>query len=417
MSSMHSRRKINIPLSIEKVDSGSYNYFLNEKKVLLFLVSLFGCAAFIFLTVRLATSMGSQFMALGLYSSITISAIYLFYFIRWVIFEERRQRRLMAALINSRESYYSAFWGIDNIQENGIISYKVSKMIMKRALIVKTTRGSVVGRPANFPEQHQEALAKFYRALYSEGFSIRKYSVAENKLEPDNLRYILDQTNNYKGVEGTPAKKIAVAYANHLLHLTRLHKSIESEYYIIYCSSFFKMRKFYQIVENIIRQNLGSNFFKDKRILNAAEVKAFTAYILQINGFPEVAPDEDDIPDFSEYGEVTKAYNMDGSEKLIIYRDEDEEDDEEYEDEDESLDSPKYPGNIDVEIPAQERKVYRGQKNNTVKYDVKVLTRGEGEEVLDDEEEVSLTDLLKPKEEPKQSEEEEVDLLAILNKK
>lgn len=308
---MSKPKQIKIPFSIERTEASRYNYFFNEKKTFRLLVILLLCFVFTFGCIKIGSMVMINGITYGLYFGLGISLIVLFQTVRFVIFEETRQRELMKKLYDNQISPYTKVMSISKIDDNGLIHYKYNGEKLTKALVIKVTKGSVVGRPENFTAQYHQFISEFYRKILSEKLRIRHYSDHETEI-PANLNYLIKKANEQ---QDPFIRNLNVLYTDNLLHQVITAGAIEVDYYMIYCDNYLQMRKFYRIVQNILENTLESNFFKHKKILNKAEVEHFNAQVLQLSSFPDI--DEGVIVDFAEYGEVVRAFSSSGEEIFI----------------------------------------------------------------------------------------------------
>lgn len=306
-------KKNKIPLSIERTEVSAYNYFFNEKKMIALIATFIGGAILTFLLVKMLSAMVINGMAYGMVIGITATVVAYFFIFRFVVFEEKRQRRLLKKLQDEQLSAYDSFWEISTIdKDSGLIHFRPDGDKIKKAVVIEVTRGSIVARNAKFYEYYQKTLTLFKRDLLTEGYKIRQYSMAKTGSIPENLQHLIDKAN---AIKNPKARQVAIMYTDNLLSKVKLSKAIEVDYYMIYCDQYYKMREFHQTVRRIMLSNFESNFFKDKQILDRQGVMQFFAEVLQVKAFPII--DQNATVPFSEYGEVVRAFD-DADNELFI---------------------------------------------------------------------------------------------------
>jgi hypothetical protein len=390
-----------IPLSIERTEVSSYNYFFNEKKMLILIANFILNAVITFLLVKFLSSGVAGGMTMGLLIGAVTTIVSYFYIIRFVVFEEKRQRRLFKSLQDERISPYSSFWNISKIDNagntRGMIHYKPDGDTIKKAIVIKVTRGSIVARNEKFYSYYHQTIAQFMRDLLGEGYRVRQYSLAEFGNIPENLQYLIDKAN---AITDPKIRQISVMYTDNLLSKVKHAKAIEVDYFMIYCTQYFRMRDFYATAYGIMLKNFESNFFKDKKILDQPGVMQFFAQILQVNAFP-IINQESTVP-FAEYGEIVRAFDGSNNE-LFIEQLESEvtEGPDQYEEED------------DIEVVPEK---VQSEPRISRTYDIG-FNKATNDSIKEKTDEINLVRMVQEQENPIEEDEEEDNLIRIFDRK
>ena len=162
-------KKLFMPLSIEQQSTSRKNYFFTTKKgiMLLFII----LPSILWVPRMASLTPGSiKGLLIGLFTYV----IFFTLFIRFVIFEEATWKKIF----NERERYklssHKYFWGIDRIDNTGLIHYRYSVVGgVKNAVIVKLIQGYDVGRGENYHDRFRYSVRVFMHELLREGYSFK----------------------------------------------------------------------------------------------------------------------------------------------------------------------------------------------------------------------------------------------------
>lgn len=300
------RNKIFIPMSIDQNSTTRDGYFSSPLKVAVAIIGIMPGIPWTFYSLKLSNnSMMVMTIAILLY-------LFLYsYLIRFFVFEERRLKRMLKTLERNKISKADYFWGIDEIDSKGVIKYKYS-LGLRRAVVVKVTRGSAVGVPVTFEEDFMESNLKFTRSLLSQGFGYMKYTKMERKQLPDGL---VDYLNRMERMEAGAAKSVVKMNLSTISDFTKDYKSVIVDYYVVSNTNLRLLSSFRSVVLDALRSAYGNDiYFRGTRLLDDDEVIDFIEDVTNVRGLSKKGYYEIEDRSFEEYGEVFRVFDDAGNE-------------------------------------------------------------------------------------------------------
>lgn len=356
MSYFTNNRKMYVPLSIDTVEARKSNYFLSNTKMLWAFLAMLPIFALLTPMIQAGVS---------IYPIIVVSVIYLIgysFIIRYVIFEEKRLRKMVRELDENRISEMSHFWGNDKIgdgeEDDGIIyySYTGSSKGTTKGLVVKLERGSTVGVPEGHYEDYRRVKENFLRSLHMNNFYPQCY---EMQKRPEMQKSLLEYAEVLSGMKNE--------YHQRLLKLQLTINSVYSmgknqryvEYYVIKRDNFNK--NFRRVVETILEDTFGqSGYITEATILDKRGVEEFYKNYLLVDTLDSNNVRKAvDVEPFENFAKVHRLVDVEGREVPIQFLDE--------------LDTDKYGGkDIDVEIKIKNKKDIKKEERRVRQLDIEI---------------------------------------------
>jgi len=308
-----------VPLSIDEVEVRSGNYFLSNKKM------FFAVMAFlpVFIPIWILMDVG-----VGIIPILIVVGIYLigyFYFARFIIFEERRLRKMIRELDENKISGIEHFWGIDKIgggkDDDGTIyySYEGTRSGTTRGLVVMMDRGSVIGVPKGHYTNFRRTKERFLRQLHLNGLDVQWFEIQKKpELQPSLIRH----ANLLSNLENEYLGKLLKLQLNINTAFSMGDQQRYIDYIVVKRSRYSK--DFKKILQTAIDETLGTNnYFINPKIANKREVEDFFKNYLMMD-----MVDSDnirksvDIKPFESFAEVIRLVDSEGEEVPIRYLDE-----------------------------------------------------------------------------------------------
>jgi len=308
--------KVFIPLSIESTSVKRQNYFTSGSKGLILVLSI--VPAFIWIPYLTSLTKGSIMgMILG-----TLSYLIVFSFVlRFTIFEEGRFRQIFYSLNENKVSSYKYFWGIDRIDDNGIIHYSYEgKDSIRKAFVIKLIRGNIVGKGSSYARDFRETMRKIKSFILGKGVIVEEIQLSSNKGTPENIKHMY---RNVKKIKNQKAKELAQDHVNNIAFMARHSKQLETVYLVIIFEDALKFKFMESMSQTIVSIAKSSGFFKIAKQIEKYEVENFIEDYLAIRGIKSFEfPSE--IKPFDNYCTVESLYDSDGNEewfdKELIYK-------------------------------------------------------------------------------------------------
>lgn len=356
MSYFSDDEKMYVPLSIDTVEARRSNYFFSNKKM------LYAFIAFIPIFALLTPLIQAQAGLLPIMIVVVVYMVIYIYFLRFIVFEERRLKRMLRELDDNRVSEVDHFWGIDKVEDRGendgmiYYSYKGAARGITSGLVVMLERGSTVGVPVGHYREYRKTMERFFRALHLNNLY---GTVVELEREPELQESLKEYTELLKGLDNE--------YHQRLL---RLNLSINSIYtmdkeqryieYVVIKQDGFN-HNFRRLVETILTDVFSTNgYIQEARILNRRELEGFLKNYLQIETLDSSNIRKSvDVEPFENFALVHRLLDDKGREVPIHLMDE--------------LDIDKYRGkSIDQEIERLEKRERGKKKKEKEKLDIEI---------------------------------------------
>lgn len=311
-------RKMYVPLSIDTVEARKGNYFLSNKKMF-FAVMLF---LPIFIPLAILMDIGAGWIPL-----IIVAGIYMliyFYVARFLIFEEKRLRKMVRELDDNKVSGIEHFWEVDKIgggkEDDGTIyySFKGSATGTTRGLVVMMDRGSVIGVPKGHYKTFRRTKEQFLRRLHLSGLDVQWY---EMQKRPELQSSLIDHANKLSNLDN----KYLQTLLKLQLNINTVYSMGDQQRYVDYVV--VKREKhskdFKRVLQTIIEETLGQNdYFVNPHIANKNEVEEFYKNYLMMDTI-----DSDnirksvDIKPFENFAKVIRMLDETGKEIPIEHLD------------------------------------------------------------------------------------------------
>lgn len=272
--------KMFVPLTIDDMEVEDTSYFFNGQKLAIAAIGLLPYFIIFFL--------------LDYVTSITVfviyTAIYLTlysFLLRFVVFEEKRQRDEMMAMENNKVSDMSYFWSWDKLgkgkRDDGMVYIQSDGVSLKRGYIIEVDSGSVVGVPEGHYRQYRQTQQDFLRSVSALGMDVKVYNIRKRpELSPALKRYAR-MLRNLQGTENEALIKLSQLNIdiNFLYSITLDQRYVT--YYLLVNKRLENLRNFKGIVQSVVDKTFGSNIaFSNAHILTKPEVDEFlTVYFDQ----------------------------------------------------------------------------------------------------------------------------------------
>jgi hypothetical protein len=300
------KEKVFIPMSIDQNSTEQSGYFSSPMKTLIAIGSFIPGVIFVFFAY---SSSGDSYAIMGL-SAVMFLFVYS-YILRFLVFEERKLKKMMKSLDENKISNSEYFWGIHEIDLDGVIHYKYNTGL-KKAVIVKVSRGSTVGVSSDFHSRFKECNLKFSRSLLSQGFSYTKYTKLEKKQVPEGL---LDYSKRLEMIEDEAQRAVMKLNIDTISTFTKDFKSVVSDYYVVYNTDMRLMNTFRSVVRDTMVSSYGNEvYFRGTNILNDDETADFLSEILNIKSVNKKGYYNLEEYTFEDFGEVYRVFDSEGRE-------------------------------------------------------------------------------------------------------
>lgn len=274
-----SEDRMYVPLSIDMVEINKSNYFLSNKKMII------GLIAFLPLLIIVYPLIDGGIQLIPLLIVVCLYMVGYFYFARFVLFEEKRLRKMVKELDKNRVSEIDHFWYIDKIgggkNDDGMIYYAYDMKAggTTKGLIIKFDRGSTVGVPAGHYESYRETKQRFMRKLHESNFDFKWY---EMQKKPELQESLIDYADKLTKMDNEYHQKLLKLQLNINVEYSM---SVDQRYidYILVKRTNFN-RNFKNVLESIIDETLGQNgYIVNPKILGKREVEEFFSEYLNID--------------------------------------------------------------------------------------------------------------------------------------
>lgn len=272
--------KMFVPLTIDDMEVEDTSYFFNGQKLAIAAIGLLPYFIIFFL-LDYVTSI----MVFVIYTAIYLT-LYSF-LLRFVVFEEKRQRDEMMAMENNKVSDMSYFWSWDKLgtgkRDDGMVYIQSDGVSLKRGYIIEVDSGSVVGVPEGHYRQYRQTQQDFLRSVSALGMDVKVYNIRKRpELSPALKRYAR-MLRNLQGTENEALIKLSQLNIdiNFLYSITLDQRYVT--YYLLVNKRLENLRNFKGIVQSVVDKTFGSNIaFSNAHILTKPEVDDFlTVYFDQ----------------------------------------------------------------------------------------------------------------------------------------
>lgn len=272
--------KMFVPLTIDDMEVEDTSYFFNGQKLAIAAIGLLPYFIIFFL-LDYVTSI----MVFVIYTAIYLT-MYSF-LLRFVVFEEKRQRDEMMAMENNKVSDMSYFWSWDKLgtgkRDDGMVYIQSDGVSLKRGYIIEVDSGSVVGVPEGHYRQYRQTQQDFLRSVSALGMDVKVYNIRKRpELSPALKRYAR-MLRNLQGTENEALIKLSQLNIdiNFLYSITLDQRYVT--YYLLVNKRLENLRNFKGIVQSVVDKTFGSNIaFSNAHILTKPEVDDFlTVYFDQ----------------------------------------------------------------------------------------------------------------------------------------
>ena len=301
--------KIFIPMSIDQNSTTRAGYFFSPFKSFIMVGGFIPGVPWVMYAY---SSSGDNIW--GLLIGLVTFLIAHFYLIRFVVFEERRLKKMMRTLDENKRSGVDHFWGIDEIEDDGVIRYKYS-LGLRKAVIVKVVRGSTVGVASDFKERYKYSNLTFTRDLLRQRFGYMKYTKLERVDLPEGLK---DYNARVAKIEDENVKRVLLLNLKTIANFTKEYKSVVVDYYVVSASDPKLLSSFKPLVRDIMTKAFGGEvYFRGTHILDKNEVVQFLNDTLYVKGVRADGYQAVENYEFSDFGSVFRAFDHSGREVLF----------------------------------------------------------------------------------------------------
>ena len=301
--------KIFIPMSIDQNSTTRAGYFFSPFKSFIMVGGFIPGVPWVMYAY---SSSGDNIW--GLVIGLVTFLIAHFYLIRFVVFEERRLKRMMRTLDENKRSGVDHFWGIDEIEDDGVIRYKYS-LGLRKAVIVKVVRGSTVGVASDFKDRYKYSNLTFTRDLLRQSFGYMKYTKLERVELPEGIK---DYNARVAKIQDENVKRVLLLNLKTIANFTKEYKSVVVDYYVVSASDPKLLSSFKPLVHDIMTKAFGGEvYFRGTRILDKTEVVQFLNDTLYVKGVRADGYQAVENYDFSAFGSLFRAFDDGGKEVLF----------------------------------------------------------------------------------------------------
>ena len=269
-----------VPLTIDDMEVEDTSYFFNGQKLAIAAIGLLP-----YFTIFFLLDYVTSIMVFVIYTAIYLT-LYSF-LLRFVVFEEKKQRDEMMAMENNKVSDMSYFWSWDKIgtgkRDDGMVYIQSDGVSLKRGYIIEVDSGSVVGVPDGHYRQFRQTQQDFFRSVSALGMDVKVYNIRKRpELSPALKRYAR-MLRDLQGTENEALIKLSQLNIdiNFLYSITLDQRYVT--YYVLVNKRLENLRNFKGIVQSVVDKTFGSNIaFSNARILRKTEVDEFlTVYFDQ----------------------------------------------------------------------------------------------------------------------------------------
>lgn len=301
--------KIFIPMSIDQNSTTRAGYFFSPFKSFIMIGGFIPGVPWVMYAY---SSSGDNIW--GLVIGLVTFLIAHFYLVRFVVFEERRLKKMMRTLDENKRSGVDHFWGIDEIEDDGVIRYKYS-LGLRKAVIVKVVRGSTVGVADDFKDRYKYSNLTFTRDLLRQRFGYMKYTKLERVDLPEGLR---DYNARVAKIEDENVKRVLMLNLKTIANFTKEYKSVVVDYYVVSASDPKLLSSFKPLVHDIMTKAFGGEvYFRGTRILDKSEVVQFLNDTLYVKGVRADGYQAVENYSFGDFGSVFRAFDQVGREVMF----------------------------------------------------------------------------------------------------
>lgn len=269
-----------VPLTIDDMEVEDTSYFFNGGKLAIMAIGIlpyFG----VFFMLDFIINIWVFVIYTGIY--LTLYSLLL----RFVVFEEKRQRDEMKAMENNKVSDMSYFWSWDKIgtgkRDNGMAYIQSDGVTLKRAFVIGVDSGSVVGVPDGHYRQYRQTQQEFFRSISALGMDVKVYNIRKRPELSEALKRYALMLRNLKGTENEALIKLSQLNIdiNFLYSITLDQRYVT--YYVVVNKRLENLRNFRGILQSVIDKTFGSNIaYSNAHILTKSEVDDFlTVYFDQ----------------------------------------------------------------------------------------------------------------------------------------
>lgn len=302
--------KIFIPMSVEHSNTKRSNYFFSAKKGV---IMALGILPGVIWVPYVASLTEGSFV--GFIVGVVSYAIFLVFLARFLIFEEPTWKRIFQRLKENKLSSFRYFWGIDRVDDDGVIHYKYSgEGNLRKGVVLKFIRGSRIGRGKDYEARYKEVHRKMLNRMLRLGLTADIYTALDDREVPYSIRRMYRQIEK---IDDELARGIALEHVNNLAYQTKNKKRVEAIYWVLYFNDPWKFKNIKGITGEIKGIADSSGFFKESKVLNKVEVINFIAKYLCVSMLPDIAAVGDSNEGLGEYGDIVRVFDSDGNEEWI----------------------------------------------------------------------------------------------------
>lgn len=297
-----------IPLSIDHADTNRSSYFLSNRKVV---EMVFALIPYFFLIVPLMQG-GARIAAIGIVT-LCYGFIYIYYF-RFRILEENRLRNMVNELDKNKVSGVEHFWQVNRITDDGVIHYVLDSRVGKELGVVVTfDRGSTVGVPEGNFRRFRETKRDFIRELHLQGLDFTWYELPRRQETSPALIHYFNAMTEHPNEDFRKLLKLQIDINN--LFVTDAEQPYV-DYILIRNHNFRTLRRFRQIVQDVIESTLLMNsYIVNPRLLNKEGVEHFLEDYLTIDALDSSKVRRSvEVKPFDHFAKVTRIVRHDNVE-------------------------------------------------------------------------------------------------------
>lgn len=298
--------KVFIPMSIDQNSTVQTGYFTSPMKSFLIIGSLIPGIPLSFYAY---SSSGDSYIGMSI--AVVFYLIIYVYILRFLVFEELKLKKMLKVLDENKISSSEYFWGISKIDPDGVIHYRYNIGIRK-SVVVKVTRGSMVGVSSDFSSRFKECNLNFVRSIISQGFTYQKYTKLEKKQLPEGLEYYSSLLEKMPDDERKSLMRLNIDTVS---NFTKSFKSVVTDYYVIYTEDIRIMNSFYGVVRDTLNSSYGNEvYFNGSKILDDDEVSSFIAEVLNLRYINKKGYYNVEDYDYKDFGTVYRVFDSSGRE-------------------------------------------------------------------------------------------------------
>lgn len=299
-----------IPLSIDRVQSNKQRYFMTNGKM----AGLGGLIIVYFILAAVLLRGSTTLLPLFLLTFMFL--IMAIYYIRFVMFEEKRLKKSVKDSDNNRYVRIDHFNAIQEIRDDGLIVYQYQEGV-KRAYVIRIRRGSKVGVPDGFMEQQKLVLNGFLQEIHRKGWHFDKY---EMEKRPELAGSTITGLNRLRSIENDTLRNYHRLQLETMKEYTMSDSQEVVDYYVIYNRNIKTFKYFKDNLDSIVRKTLRTSpYLSNTSILDKKGLRIFLEDLLLLDSF-----DINDIrrnvifKPMSEFGYVTRAIDFEGNEEIMM---------------------------------------------------------------------------------------------------